>query len=165
MSSQEPQAPYYKFLGRKIALAIAVVAFIPYALTYFVFYSNFQESLRSQVLNSLRQVVESHSRTIDDFLNERLSDLRYTANLHSVAEMSQPAETQNILNSINAVYRVYVDLGFLNAQGRHLAYAGPYGLREADYAQAFWFKEVMAKGLYVSDVFRGVRGVPHFQHS
>ncbi|MFH1035331.1 MAG: ATP-binding protein [Pseudomonadota bacterium] len=162
MSAEVPKAPYYKFLGRKIALAIAVVAFIPYALTYFVFYSNFQESIRAQVLGSLRQVVQSHQRTIDDFLNERLSDLRYTANLHTIDELSRPADIQVVLNSVNAVYRVYVDLGFLSDQGRHLAYAGPYGLQEADYSQAFWFKEVMAKGVYVSDVFKGVRGVPHF---
>lgn len=162
MSPELPKAPYYKALGRKIALAIAAVAFIPYALTYFVFYSNFQESIRAQVLNSVRQVVESHQRTIDDFLNERLSDLNYTANLHTVKELSQPTEIQGILNSVNAVYRVYVDLGFLNSQGRHLAYAGPYGLQDADYSEAFWFKEVMSKGVYVSDVFKGVRGVPHF---
>jgi two-component system, NtrC family, sensor kinase len=162
MSSELPKLPYYKTLGRKIALAIAAVAFLPYALTYLVFYSNFQESTRHQVLNSLRQVVESHKRTIDEFLTERLSDLRYTANLHTVQELSRASEIREVLNSINAVYRVYMDLGFLNAQGRHLAYAGPYGLRDADYSEAFWFKEVVAKGLYVSDVFKGVRGVPHF---
>ncbi len=162
MNQETHQAPYYKALGRKIALTIAVVAFLPYVLTYFVFYSNFQESIRSQVLNSLRHVVESHQRTIDGFLTERLSDLRYTANLHTAQELSRAKDLQEVLTSLNAVYRVYMDLGFLNAQGRHLAYVGPYGLHQADYAEAFWFKEVMDKGLHVSDVFKGVRGVPHF---
>jgi two-component system NtrC family sensor kinase len=155
-------APYYKALGRKIALSIAGVAFIPYALTYFVFYTNFQQSIRAQVLDAVRQAAQSHQGTIDDFLNERLADLRYTARLVKVEELSRQAETEEVLASLNSVYRVYVDLGLLSAQGRHLSYAGPYGLKNADYAQSFWFKEVMAKGLHVSDVFKGYRGVPHF---
>ena len=31
-----------------------------------------------------------------------------------------------------------------------------------DYSETFWFKDVMAKGVYVSDVFPGYRKVPHF---
>ena len=43
-----------------------------------------------------------------------------------------------------------------------MAYAGPYDLMDKDYSETFWFKEVMAKGVYVSDMFSGYRKVPHF---
>ena len=41
-----------------------------------------------------------------------------------------------------------------------MAYAGPYDLMDKDYSETFWFKEVMAKGVYVSDMFMGYRKAP-----
>jgi two-component system NtrC family sensor kinase len=44
----------------------------------------------------------------------------------------------------------------------HLAYTGPYDLMDKDYSGTFWFKEVMAKGVFISDMFMGYRETPHF---
>ena len=48
------------------------------------------------------------------------------------------------------------------ASGFHAAYEGPYELAGKVYKDAPWFKEVMEKGYYISDVFLGYRNVPHF---
>lgn len=155
-------APYYRQLARKIALAIITVAFIPYGLTYTVFYTSYNDSIRSQVINTLVSVVENHKRTIDEFLAERLANLQNVANLVGIEELSQPANLADTLRSMQQVYGAFVDLGLINDQGRHVAYAGPYGLEKADYRESFWFQQVLQHGRYVSDVFRGIRGVPHF---
>ena len=55
----------------------------------------------------------------------------------------------------------FVDLGVIGMDGRHVSYAGPFNLKDANYAESLWFTEVMRKNIYVSDVFLGFRHVPH----
>ena len=50
----------------------------------------------------------------------------------------------------------------IDGNGRHLAYVGPYDLMDKNYAETFWFKEVMDRGIYISDMFMGFRKIPHF---
>jgi two-component system NtrC family sensor kinase len=114
------------------------------------------------VVAAVTAVVEEHKRTIDEYLGERLGDLKNAANLLTVPGLAQPAQARRTLDSLRGVYGAFADLGLINDQGRHEAYAGPYELDDADYAQSPWFKEAMAKGAHVSDVFLGYRGVPHF---
>jgi two-component system NtrC family sensor kinase len=57
---------------------------------------------------------------------------------------------------------VIVDLGVIDAQGTQTAYAGPFMLGRADYSEADWFQQAMKQEFYISDVFAGLRGLPHF---
>jgi len=56
----------------------------------------------------------------------------------------------------------FTDLGLIDDKGNHSAYIGPYALMDKNYSQTFWFKEVMNKGIYISDMFTGFRNAPHF---
>ncbi len=152
----------YRALARKIAVAIISMASLPYVLLYMVFYSSYNDSIRGQVIGALINVVESHKRTIDDFLAERLADLRSVSSLLSLAALSDPGQLARTLGSLRQVNEAFVDLGLIAQNGRHVAYAGPYGLGQADYSGSPWFNRVMASGSHVSDVFLGVRHVPHF---
>ena len=74
-----------------------------------------------------------------------------------------------VLGPVREAYRedihqdmTFVDLGVFNEAGLHVAYHGPYKLAGKIYKEAPWFKEVMKKGFYISDVFLGFRKVPHF---
>ena len=50
----------------------------------------------------------------------------------------------------------------MNAQGLQVAYAGPYKLHKAHYAEADWFHDAIESDYFISDVFLGLRGLPHF---
>jgi len=58
----------------------------------------------------------------------------------------------------------YVDIGFIDKEGNHLAYVGPYHeiLKTANYKNEPWFDAVMSQGIHISDVFMGYRHFPHF---
>lgn len=43
-----------------------------------------------------------------------------------------------------------------------MAYQGPFRLTGKVYQDADWFKEVVKKGYYISDIFLGYRRIPHF---
>ncbi|MFH1035650.1 MAG: ATP-binding protein [Pseudomonadota bacterium] len=160
--TNQVMTPYYRQLARKIALAIVVVAFIPYALTFSLFYSSYSGSIQGQVLSALRLVVESHKRDIDEFLEERLANLKAVGSLLGVEELARPQSLRRTLDSLRQAHGAFVDLGLIDDQGRQVAYAGAFGLENADYARAPWFKESLERGAYVSDVFLGLRQVPHF---
>ena len=50
----------------------------------------------------------------------------------------------------------------IDQAGQHLAYVGPYDLKNLNYYLEPWFGEVMSKGIYISDVYMGFRQIPHF---
>jgi two-component system NtrC family sensor kinase len=55
-----------------------------------------------------------------------------------------------------------VDLGVVNAEGNQEAYAGPFKLAKAHYGDADWFRTAVKTDFVISDVFLGLRGLPHF---
>jgi two-component system NtrC family sensor kinase len=55
-----------------------------------------------------------------------------------------------------------VDLGVVNSRGTQVAYAGPFRLARVDYSDADWYQQAMHQEYFISDVFRGLRGLPHF---
>jgi two-component system NtrC family sensor kinase len=58
--------------------------------------------------------------------------------------------------------RSFVDLGVVDHQGRQIAYAGPLELTGVNYSSAKWFQQAISKPFFISDVFKGMRGAPHF---
>jgi two-component system, NtrC family, sensor kinase len=65
---------------------------------------------------------------------------------------------------------VFQDLGLIEETGRQLAYAGPYDLLGADYANSSWLPKALINEIHVSDILLGQRKRHHivltgrFQH-
>ncbi|MFC1813030.1 ATP-binding protein, partial [Thermodesulfobacteriota bacterium] len=57
---------------------------------------------------------------------------------------------------------VFEDLGVVDNRGVQVAYAGPFKLANARYSGADWFKTAIQRPYFISDVFLGLRGRPHF---
>ena len=55
-----------------------------------------------------------------------------------------------------------MDLGVVDAEGIQEAYAGPFKLAKAYYGDADWFRAAIKTDSVISDVFLGLRGLPHF---
>ena len=75
--------------------------------------------------------------------------------------LTQPANLRTVFDLINRGQGSISDLSVMDAQGNHRAYIGPYDLLTKNYAQEFWFKQVLRKGIYISDMFLGFRKEPH----
>ena len=57
---------------------------------------------------------------------------------------------------------VFVDLGLIDPSGIQQEYTGPLNLTKANYAGTPWFSAAKSQAYYLSDVFTGLRGSPHF---
>jgi two-component system NtrC family sensor kinase len=118
---------------------------------------------RSKVEAELTGMIERHSLIVDSFIQDRLSDVRVVARENPIERLSEPAFLRQMLNLLREEYHgAFVDLGFVDQAGVQIAYAGPFNLEMADYSSAEWFTEAMARESFISDVFAGLRGSPHF---
>ena len=99
---------------------------------------------------------------IDSFLMNRKANLEFILDSYSFETLADPEELHNILGNLKKESSAFFDLGLFDQEGTHVNYQGPYKLVGKDYGTAPWFKEVLKKGQYISDIFLGHRHIPHF---
>lgn len=148
---------YFRFV--LLTLLCSVVPLILVGWGIYTYYSRFGYS---RMVEDFLSKVESHRKIVELFLKERVSTLQLLSQSHSLEHLSLRENLERIFEISCREGSYFTDLGVLNDKGRHLAYVGPYDLMANDYSGTFWFKEVMEKGVYISDMFLGFRKVPHF---
>lgn len=153
----------YRGASRRILLTFIIVSFLPLMIiTGSVLYQShifYHEKIRTQ----MEYLVKIHTQNIDTFLKERLNNIRHLAANTSFVDLRDEAYLRKMLESLQNEYGpVFSDLGVVDNSGRQLSYTGPFRLVNADYSDAGWFKNAIASKTYVSDVFTGLRGLPHF---
>lgn len=154
---------FYRSLRRNILVVIVLVSFAPLVLVTGLVGYYFHTSYRSKVLAHLVELVEKHKQTIDSFLYERLSGVALIARTFDFEQLSNEMFLREKLSILREEYGgIFVDLGLVSDQGIQIAYAGPFELRRALYSEADWFKKAMQSQVFISDVFMGLRGMPHF---
>jgi two-component system NtrC family sensor kinase len=158
------EAQSLRKLRWKIILATLGFSVIPLLILGGWIYYEFSVSYTAEIMNNMETLVENRCSSIDLFLNERVSYLTILARTHSLQQVKDEEYLSKVFNLIQNRSKSFVDLGVLDEDGNCLAYVGPYYkiLKKANYKDTKWFHGVMANGVYVSDVFLGVRKLPHF---
>jgi two-component system, NtrC family, sensor kinase len=155
--------PHYRSLARNMVLIIISVSMVPMVVVSSTLYLQFRHSYRAKVNDHLSELVQKHQQNIDNFLQERLTDIRLMAARNGYDRLKDEALLKRNLDLLQQEYgTVFVDLGVVDADGRQEAYAGPFKLARAYYGDADWFKQALKKDQVISDVFLGLRGLPHF---
>ncbi len=152
----------YAQLARRMTLVSLVVALVPLNVLgvgiYYYFLRANQEKLKEEMI--VRAVARAEA--IDLFLAERTAVLEALAHSAQLAQLGDQRELNKTFQMLNRRTRSFLDLGVIDASGNHASYVGPYPLQHQNYRDAEWFHQVMLRGVYISDVFLGVRNVPHF---
>ena len=128
-------------------------------------YQQFARVLEDKTQSQLNQLVRTQRDAVEVFLRERAFILSTIVDTHRLEQVNAEEKLWEFFQSINRRSDGLVgivDLGIIDSNGNHLAYAGPYNLQGLNYAQQHWFKQTMSKGRHISDVFMGFRQVPHF---
>ncbi|HEX5681628.1 MAG TPA: two-component sensor histidine kinase, partial [Desulfobacterales bacterium] len=155
--------PHYRSLARNMVLIIISVSMVPMIVVSSTLYLQFRHSYREKVNDHLSELVMKHKQNIDNFLQERLTDIRLMAARNGYERLKDDVTLKRNLDLLQQEYgSVFVDLGLVDADGHQEAYAGPFKLARADYADADWFKQALKHDQVISDVFLGLRGLPHF---
>jgi len=156
-------SPYYLSLTRKMLLTVIIVSVTPMILVSSIILYQFNDSYREKVYAHLDTLVKKHKQNIDSFLMDKLNDIQFLVRTFSYEELTDESFLRDRLESLQESYGpVFVDIGVIEDSGIQVAYAGPFKLGKAHYAQADWFQPAMKSEYYISDVFLGLRGLPHF---
>ncbi len=154
---------YYRLLTRKMILTIIMVSLTPMILVSSIILYQYHTSYHEKVQAHLNELVLKHKQNIDNFLKEKLADIRFLAETFCFDELKEASFLQDRLEMLQQSFGpVFVDLGVVTSQGLQVAYAGPFRLGKALYFEADWFKKAMQTRYFISDVFLGLRGLPHF---
>ena len=155
------KSPYGK-LKRVILASMILVPLVTLILILGIGYYYFTTSLESSTIATVKRIVADHRHMIDSFLSNRKANLEFILHSYSFKDLADPEMLHKTLKRLQKESDAFVDIGLFNEEGMHVNYQGPYRLVGKDYAEARWFKEVMTKGAYISDVFLGYRRIPHF---
>jgi two-component system NtrC family sensor kinase len=154
---------YYRSLARKMVLIFILVSFTPMVMITGLILYNFRVSSREKVHAHLEELVEKHKQNIDSFLAEKLANIRLLAGSYTFDQLNDEIFLQERLKSLQKEFGpVFEDLGVITQDGLQSNYAGPFKLVKALYSEAEWFKKAVQSEFYISDVFLGLRGLPHF---
>ena len=158
------EAQPYKKLWWEIILATLTFSIFPLLILGGVIYHQFSVSYTAKIMDNMKTLAENRAGSIDLFLEERISQLTGLANTHALQQLQDEDYLNKVFNIIQTRSKSFLDLGVIDEDGNHLAYVGPYYtiLKKVNYREEKWFHEVMATGVYVSDVFLGFRKIPHF---
>ncbi|HIJ36378.1 MAG TPA: two-component sensor histidine kinase [Deltaproteobacteria bacterium] len=160
---KQKKESYYHLLTRNMLLTIIIVSVMPMILVSGIILYQFEISYQEKVHAHLKELVLKHKQNIDTFLREKLDNIRFLGISFSFEELKNEAFLRDRLEALQQVYgRVFVDLGLVNSDGIQVAYAGPFKLGKAVYSDADWFLKAMQSDYFKSDVFLGLRGLPHF---
>ena len=153
----------YRTLTRSFVTWITAVSLTPLVVCAVVLGYQFQSAYRTRVLAHMEQLVLKHKQEINFFLRDCSAELRMLSDIASLNELSNDAFLAKVLGTLRAEHGgVFEDIGFLDSAGTMLAYAGPFHLKNANYADAGWFQATKGQEVSISDVFLGRRGLPHF---
>ncbi|WP_245628631.1 sensor histidine kinase [Salidesulfovibrio brasiliensis] len=154
---------YYQSLHRSMIATVVFVSFMPLLVITLLAGYQFTTAYKEKVLDHIREIVQKHEQVINNYLDEKVAEVRV---LTDTLEGSCFVNERSLRNLHESLVRRhggdFVDLGMVSTDGKLVAYSGPFKLGKADYSGAKWFQEVMQRRVYISDVFLGLRGVPHF---
>ena len=151
----------YRAMFRSLVRRLLLVSVLPLLViavaNFLLFYSLNRSIVIEQHANSLR----SHREAIEAFLGGLTAELGTVARQYTLAELLA-GDLDRVFVVLTKQAGVFTDIGIIDARGNHLKYLGPYALSDKNYRNTEWFARVAEEGTYVSDVFLGFRGVPHF---
>ncbi len=158
--------PYFTFSDyRKIwvigIVILGVVALAPLIVVTIIHYQLIQKSIDSELILRTERLASNSRRAVTFFLEERLHALKFTVNEIGYEQLTNPSHLSEILKNFKLGFGGLTDLSVIAHTGTQVAYAGPYSLEGRDYSSQLWFIECQKHNVYVSEIFRGYRDVPH----
>ncbi|MCX7822107.1 MAG: ATP-binding protein [Syntrophobacterales bacterium] len=154
---------YYTQLRNRIFLIIVSTSLIPVIFIAMVTGYMFHTSYKAKIVGYLSELIQKHAQSIDSFLANSVSTVTMITLSNDAKKLQDPDHLSNIISVLQTSHGgVFVDIGFIREDGIQVAYAGPFKLGMAFYGNSEWFREAIKNPYSISDVFLGLRGLPHF---
>lgn len=160
-SSVYKQLFNYPLLWRQATFISVVIVLMPLLLLTLYEYNVTKETFEAEAVARTKRFIAKTRRTESFLLSKKRFALEFIINDNSYEQLLQPQRLESLLENLNQGLGLFVDLGVIDATGMQRAYSGPFNLQAADYSNQPWFKEIQHRGIFISDVFMGLRQQPH----
>jgi signal transduction histidine kinase len=143
-------------------LIMALVTLTPLVVTGLADYTITERAVQGEARSRTARVVSNAKRSISNYLSESISALDLVVLENSADQLKDPDRLGGILEHLQVSFLGFADLGLVDQNGNQHPYVGDYPLDRRNYRGEAWFEQASRKGTFVSDVFLGYRGAPHF---
>jgi len=148
---------------QRLFISVTLVAIIlPLTITASLGLYQYRSLMETEAREKLELDALAAKQAIEFHINESLSTMAITAGAYEHGELFDQATLEALFSRMRDEYWWVTDLSVLDARGVQKSYAGPYPFLGRDYSQQEWFQVAYTRESYVSDIFTGYRGVPHF---
>jgi two-component system NtrC family sensor kinase len=155
----------YHHLWRLTLLRLLLTYLAPLLMLTAYFHLQYRHMARESHRRHLLSIADNQAATLDLFLRERLANLTNLIDDPRLQTRPSQRTTEDFLARLRRDSSTFVDLGFFDASGTMLSYAGPFPtLLERSYGDEAWFVTLLAgeRRYVVTDMYLGFRGRPHF---
>lgn len=159
--SEKSPALRYRKMRLNMVVITSIVTLLPLLFMFVVNSWQYYKSSKNESLSALQILEDKTRHSIELFLEERLSTLRFISSAYTYDELADPQKILRIFSVLRTELGGFIDVGLINETGIMISYAGPYTLLGKDYGQQPSFQKAILKGQYISDVFMGYRAFPH----
>ena len=158
---------HFRRLRRRLRIGLVTAFVLPLIALSVYFHYQFHITLSQSDKLHLSALAESQRNTIDLFLQERVLNLFALFLRTDFSPSPSQEQVERYLAVLRRITDAFVDVGFFQATGVQVGYAGPHGhLRGKDYSGEAWFQTVMrepgGQAYHITDVYLGFREQPHF---
>ncbi|MFC1563352.1 ATP-binding protein [candidate division KSB1 bacterium] len=152
---------YKKLWVYGVFLTMAV-SLIPLIIMTVINIHQTQDIVESEIKQPIATLVMNAKRSFEYNFEERKAALNFIINDRSFEDLSNEQTLSQVFFNLKRAFGGFVDLGLIDSDGLQKAYVGPYDLMNIDYSDQEWYDEIKLRDSYISDVFMGFRGFPHF---
>jgi signal transduction histidine kinase len=152
---------HFRSMWQKRVLLLAWAAFGPFSGLAIFDYLVTKHYSEKEIHLRTAQIVSSTTRTVSFFLKQRQTALDLVTKPYALDNIANVQTLSTIFHSLERTIGGFSDLGVIDSTGKQVQYIGPFDLEGKNYAEETWFKKAVADGSYISDVFLGLRDVPH----
>nr|WP_320012297.1 ATP-binding protein [uncultured Desulfobulbus sp.] len=152
----------YRYFSRRLFILLLGLTMTPLIIVSALSHYQYQNLLQKNELTQLVLNLEQSQNTIERFVSKLQSIIKFVARDDRYEELKNTEELQALFVRLQHEYPDFADIEVINSSGRQESYIGPYQLSGNDYTQQNWYKEVLQRGVYISNVYSGFRQVPHF---
>ena len=158
--------PYFTFSDYRqiwtvVISVLIATALLPLLAITIIHYELIQKSVDSELIFRTERLASNARRAVTFFLEERLDALRFSVNEIGYDQLTNPNHLTVILRNLKLGFGGLTDLSVIDHIGFQVAYAGPFKLEGKNYSNQIWFVECQKRNIYVSEIFRGYRDLPH----
>jgi len=160
-NAADSEQVYTKF-SRGLSVILLVLVLVPLTVLSLLSHYQYKELLEEEEMDQLVLNLEQAQSTIEAFITELQSIIKFVARDDRYEELLNPDELESLFVRLKDEYPGFADIEIIDPEGTQKAYLGPYALGGHNYSEQTWYKEVLLRGVHISNIFSGFRNVPHF---